>query len=223
MGREMFNTLRELPAAWIESDNELVGMLKHSLNLTDYSDEIAVAYAFFYCMNTCYSGRVNKRTSFAGGQKGDCADNTIRRYYKARTSLQQFADRFATVYIENLHYEACVRKYDDKETFFYLDPPYSVEVSSGYGTGWSESEEEMLVELLSEIEGSFVLSCYDNERYEGLLECGATRETFNAFSTIAQNGGGATAKRVETIYWRGHGRKQTSQTNLWDWLTMETQ
>ena len=221
IGRSMFHQLKELMYAWKALDRGEFIRRKKEQQLEGYPDEIAVAYAFFYCMNGCYRGRISGgRATFAGGQKGDCSDNTVRAYYKARTSLPLFADRLQCVCIENLDYKECIKKYDAKDTFFYLDPPYAVELSKGYATGWSESDECELVDLLACLKGNFVLSCYDTPQYERLLEHGATRETFDAFSTIAQHGGGEASKRVETVYWRG-GRTITKQISLWDWLKVE--
>ena len=217
VSRTMFYELIPLTNAWRIGDEEEFRRQKVEAHLADYPDEIAVAYAFFYCMNSCYRGRINYRaSSFAGGQKGEAADNTVRSYSKARDNLLAYAKRLKTVCIENLDYRKCIEKYDHETTLFYLDPPYATEVSKGYKTGWSEEDEDALVELLKSAKGSFVLSCYDTPRYEKLLDYGATREQFDAFTTIAQHGDGKKGKRTETVYWRGKKDEGAKRGELWE-------
>ena len=223
ISRTMFRDLFDLANAYAEGEREEYEERKEAENLKDYPDELVVAYAFFYAMNSCYRGRIRKiSASFAGGQKGDSADNSIRCYSNARNNLDAYCDRLKTVCVENLDYATCITKYDDKDTLFYIDPPYACEVSKDYDTGWSKKDEENLIDLLIDLKGSFILSCYDTPGYQRLLEHGATREQYNAFSTLASTSkGGEEAKRVETIYWRGKSKNaNVEQRNLIEWLTM---
>lgn len=51
---------------------------------------------------------------------------------------------------------------DRKETFFYLDPPY-VNTDQKHYRGFTETDLEELLMLLSQIEGRFILSHFQND------------------------------------------------------------
>lgn len=68
--------------------------------------------------------------------------------------------RLANVYIENLDYKDCIKRYDRPHTLFYLDPPYYG--TKDYNYNLDEEDYMKLAEILSHIEGKFVLSLGDH-------------------------------------------------------------
>ena len=54
-----------------------------------------------------------------------------------------------------------IRQNDNGETFFYLDPPY-VGACQGHYDGYSQSDFNELIDLLTKIEGRFLLSSFRN-------------------------------------------------------------
>ena len=65
-----------------------------------------------------------------------------------------------------------------KKTVFYLDPPYTRDVRSDniYAYEMETEEHKKLMEKLSNIEGKFILSGYNNELYDELLKDYRKRE-----------------------------------------------
>ena len=73
--------------------------------------------------------------------------------------------RLKKVQIECLDFEACIEKYDSKDTLFYLDPPY-VGVEHYYKTGdvnFTYEDHLRLAKILKHIKGKFVLSYYQDK------------------------------------------------------------
>lgn len=70
--------------------------------------------------------------------------------------------RLQRVTIENLDACKCIEKYDRKETFFYIDPPY-YHVSQDYFRPFEDSDFQHLATTIASIKGRFILSLNDHE------------------------------------------------------------
>lgn len=76
--------------------------------------------------------------------------------------------RMARVFIENLDYDVCIKKYDRSHTLFYIDPPY-------YGIGgykYNLNKEDFLKmnDILSNIKGKFLLSLNDTKEVRKIFK-----------------------------------------------------
>lgn len=84
--------------------------------------------------------------------------------------LPAIRERLEGVQIECLDFRELIKKYDDSNTIFYLDPPY-VDAEFYYSVPFTRKDHEDLADLLKQIKGKFVLSYYDNplvrEYYKG--------------------------------------------------------
>jgi DNA adenine methylase len=105
--------------------------------------------------------------------------------------------RLKRVQIECLDFERIIRKYDGKNTFFYLDPPY-VEKEFYYKTkdvNFTIDDHQRLARLLKGIQGKFMLSYYEHplvrelygkyrivEKSGAKHSCGATLANREGFS-----------------------------------------
>lgn len=80
---------------------------------------------------------------------------------------EQFAPRLKKVHVHSGNYLPLVRKYDAKDTAFFLDPPYA-----GYNVQVGEDafDEEEFYDVLTSIKDRWLLTY-------GQLECGATPRT----------------------------------------------
>lgn len=69
--------------------------------------------------------------------------------------IEKFAPRLKAVKVYGGDYEKVVRKYDSKDTVFFLDPPYP-----GYNVdvGESEFDEERFFKLLKSLKGRFLIT-----------------------------------------------------------------
>lgn len=80
--------------------------------------------------------------------------------------------RLKRVQIECLDFESLIIKYDNKNTLFYLDPPY-VGVEHYYnrdGVNFGMKDHERLHSMLKNIKGKFVLSYYDHSLVKKLYK-----------------------------------------------------
>jgi DNA adenine methylase len=62
--------------------------------------------------------------------------------------------------ILNLDYKEIINKYDSKETFFYLDPPYMGKEKYYINHDFNEKSHYELADILNNIKGRFALSYY---------------------------------------------------------------
>lgn len=122
-------------------------------NLTD----IQKAARYFYLQKLGFGGKTTGRT-FGTSATG-----------KSRLNLMSMDDhllevhwRFKQLTIEHLSAIDCIRRYDRKETLFYIDPPYYD--TAGYAVPFGHQDYLDLVEVLSSIKGRFILSLNDHPK-----------------------------------------------------------
>lgn len=84
---------------------------------------------------------------------------------KRKLRNEKVVDRLKQIYkVENMDCVEVIKKYDDKSTFFYLDPPY-FKTEFYYSKDFPREKHEELAATLANIKGRFALSYYD---FEGL-------------------------------------------------------
>ena len=77
--------------------------------------------------------------------------------YSKLKDIKEYKKRIKNTIIKNTDYKEIIKKYDSKETFFYLDPPYeNSEKSKIYNNNVLDYEE--LAFILKQIKGKFLLS-----------------------------------------------------------------
>ena len=79
--------------------------------------------------------------------------------------LHQVRARLEKVIIENLPYEDLIPRYDSPDTLFYLDPPYVRQHSDRqrYVYYFRKKDHQALRDILSDLQGKFILSYNDSE------------------------------------------------------------
>ena len=83
--------------------------------------------------------------------------------------LGEYKDKLKGVKYENKDYEAVVKKYDNADTFFFIDPPYE---NTAKEFGYAQSTEfdfERLKDVLSRIKGDFLMTINDSKRIRDLF------------------------------------------------------
>lgn len=122
-------------------------------NLTD----IQRAARYFYLQKLGFGGKTTGRT-FGTSATG-----------KSRLNLMSMDDhllevhwRFKQLTIEHLSAIDCIKRYDRKETLFYIDPPYYE--TAGYAVPFGHQDYLELVAVLSSIKGRFILSLNDHPK-----------------------------------------------------------
>lgn len=119
-------------------------------------DNIERAGRFFYLRHSQYAGKYCSPSGFVG-----MAGRSKARWLRNATKeLEDFADRFTDVTVENLDFEALIELYDSPETLFYCDPPY-VEEGDALYSHEDAFNHGRLAKTLSNIEGRFICSYMD--------------------------------------------------------------
>ena len=78
--------------------------------------------------------------------------------------IEQCAAFLRHVYIENLDYEDCMRKWDCPEALFYLDPPYKNVEKNFYHVNKKKGfDHKEMADVVKSVKGSCAISYYDSE------------------------------------------------------------
>lgn len=125
---------------------------KDPATLTDL--ERAVRY--YYLQRLSFGGKTSGRTFGSGAMRPMNLNLTT-----IEESLLEIHWRLERVTIEHLDACRCIEKYDRKETFFYVDPPY-YHVTQCYCRPFEDKDFQRLAMALSSIKGRFILSLNDH-------------------------------------------------------------
>lgn len=214
-----FRVLRSLECSKVLQENmthtpysrqEYYNFIAEFNSLEEVSADVDLnrAYLWYYIQLCGFSGVFGGSWSASGVRKvAESYLNTIRRL----PNLQQ---RFEHVHVENDSFEQILYRYDNKNAFFYLDPPYvaSTRKSGEYKNELSDDDHKRLMDIITcpLFESKVMLSGYRNELYDNALSswsaidfegmpCPAVGRTKTAGTT----GEGAMSKkytRTETIW-----------------------
>jgi DNA adenine methylase len=88
---------------------------------------------------------------------------------KSLDDIPRVKERMRQVFVENIDFEDCIKRYDQPNTVFFCDPPYLD--TCGYAVKFGMEEHRRLREVLGSIEGRFLLTINDHsvirDMYEG--------------------------------------------------------
>jgi len=133
---------------WIPNSREIFMDYLHQLDNRGFTD-IQRAARYFYLIRISYGS--GKKT-FGGDKKSIC--NSIK-------ILPDIQKRLKDVIIENCDFEKIMKRYDRKNSLFYLDPPYYN--AEKYYQGFSKDDHIRLFDALTKLKGKFILSYNDDE------------------------------------------------------------
>jgi len=118
--------------------------------------DIQRAVKYFYLLKTSFGAKAIDQT-FGYKTSGKPALNLLA----LEETLLEIHWRMAKVFIENLDYQICIKKYDRKHTLFYLDPPYYN--IGGYKYNLNKDDFLEMSDILANIKGKFILSLNDHK------------------------------------------------------------
>jgi DNA adenine methylase len=168
-------------------------------------DELERVRRWYVALMQCYSksfGNSGWSYSKSISNRG-MSQSTSQWLGKIERDLPKAIERLRTVQIENLSFEKLIPKYDSKDTLFYLDPPYIHEtrkMSYTYEFEMENEKHEKLVEILIHIKGKAILSGYDHDIYNKLIEHGWKKILLGEFDKKSMRHNSSTQKGKEFVW-----------------------
>jgi len=154
--------------------------------------DIQRAVRFYYLIKTSHGARLQGQT-FGVSTTGYPRLNLLRLEEEMTAAYL----RLQRVTIENLRYDAFIKRYDRPHTLFYLDPPY-FDCEDYYGKGiFSKADFSTLAELLGKIEGKFLLSINNTPEIREIFRGFEQREVTTSYSVC---GGGKQKQVTELVF-----------------------
>jgi hypothetical protein len=139
--------------------------------------DIQRAVRFYYLLKAGYGSRIPNPT-FSISTMSRSSFNLLR----IEEELSAAHLRLSRVYVENMHYETLIKRFDRPHTFFYLDPPY-YDCEDYYGKGiFSREDFRRLADLLKEVEGKFILSINDVPEIRSLFADFCVKEATTTYT-----------------------------------------
>lgn len=183
---EVYNDLEENVYSLFKvlSNESLMKEMKSKLDLTPYSRQIREefksdlkkndlsivdrAYKFFYVNRTSFNGVGGFSVTMLPRRN---MMKNVSSYLALIDGLESFHQRLSSVVIEHLDIFDLLSKYDSKDTFFYLDPPYvqsTRKSTQKYGVEMTDDDHKRFVEVCNELKGKVLISGYNSPIYDGL-------------------------------------------------------
>jgi DNA adenine methylase len=138
-------------------------MYKESLeiyNNPDKYNKIIRAWAFWYQCNMSFACGPGKGFGLAKEKQGGGGPHYV--YWKKEKFTKIYTERLKSTTIENKNALDIIKNFDSILAFFYIDPPY-FNSCCGHYSGYSEDDFVELLNILSNIKGKFLLSCYPSD------------------------------------------------------------
>lgn len=171
-------------------DENKANILKQKLDLTPYSRE-----EFYHCRDTwrdeqddiekvrkwyvtamqSFSSNFSSWSHSKSKSSRGMSQAVSQWLGKIEDNLPKAVERLKVVQIENMDYKDLLKKYDGEDTLFYLDPPYihkTRKMTYQYAHEMTDQQHEEMINILLHIKGKAILSGYDNEIYNKLLDNG---------------------------------------------------
>lgn len=165
--RELINFYRVVQTDFTSLEKE-VKITLHSRDLhrkasviynnPDMFSELKRAWALWVLSSQGFAGQLDSSWGF--DKSKNSTPKKIENKKEAFTI--DLAIRLQQVQLECADALYIIRSRDNKEAFFYVDPPY-YNSDMGHYDGYSKDDFEALLKLLSTIQGKFLLSSYPSE------------------------------------------------------------
>jgi len=123
-------------------------------------DPLERAVRFYYVIRSSFSGNFGAGWSFKR-KKPKIFFNSLER-------INLIAERLKRVHIENLDFRDCIKVWDSKNTFFFLDPPYFGKNRYRYNLTLKDHLD--LREILGKVKGKWLLTYNDHQKIRKLYK-----------------------------------------------------
>lgn len=202
---ETYNDLNEGVTNFFKvlRDNDKTECLMELLQKTPYSlqefkecsskwpiepDEIEKARMFFVATNQAINANGGWKTTKDEHSRGKA--RTIQKWESKIAAIIPVQERLSRMQIDNRDFRQVLKSYDTTNSLFYMDPPYVPNTRSqkkSYKYEMSRADHLELVQVLLSIKGKAILSGYDNDIYDILVENGWRKELLGDFSKASSN------------------------------------
>lgn len=139
--------------------------------------DIQRAARFYYLVKNAFGAKIV-------GQCYGVANSSKPRLNLLRLEedLSEAHLRLSRVNIENLPYHELIRRYDGKDVFFYIDPPYW-DCESDYGKGlFNKADFELLRDALNKCQGKWLVSINNVPEIRALFAGHQIKEVKTSYS-----------------------------------------
>lgn len=170
MNGELINFYRVIKNQFDELITEIKDTLhsrrlhKHAwviYNNPELFDPVKRAWAVWVLSSQGFSGKLDNVWGY-----DITTDDTSRKIYFNKTEFTELYNRrLEKVQLENADALYIIQSRDSRESFFYCDPPY-FNSHMGHYKGYTKMNFEDLLQLLSTIDGKFLLSSYPSKLLE---------------------------------------------------------
>jgi DNA adenine methylase len=166
------------------------------LDAEPVNDPVEMARRFFVLMRQARGGLgmspMTARAWAVSKRVRRTMPESVSKYLSAIDGLLEVHDRLREVTIEHLPALEVIDKYDDKDTFLYLDPSYLPETRHGkkaatYGCEMTYEDHVALLDRILASMGKVMISGYASQLYDDKLK-GWRREELAATSHVANSG-----------------------------------
>jgi len=145
-----------------------------------YEDDVQKAYDTFVIFEMGFGGKP-KTNAASFGYVISLGHRIPYAYFRNITRVEKIHNRMKTVIVENLDFRDIIKRYSCENNLFYCDPPYfkNDKKVEGYEIPFSENDHKELVDLIIEQskKSLFLISGYNNEIYEKLMDNGFKKDT----------------------------------------------
>lgn len=187
---EVYNDIHEgLVNFWsVLRDREKRTLLMEQLAFTPYSrkefedackgweiEENDVEKARKFYIATMQSRSNNGGWAYSVSYERRNMSASVSKWWGNIDNIEMAIKRFASIQVENIDFEDCIKKYDRSSTLFYLDPPYVTDTrkqKKSYKYEMTATDHKRLVDILLQVKGKVILSGYENDIYNTLEEAG---------------------------------------------------
>lgn len=156
-------------------------------------DEVKRAWSVWVLSSQSFSSLID------GSWGYDKKENTttVKISNKRDHFTEHIAERLQNVQLECADALYIIKSRDTSESFFYVDPPY-FNSNCGHYDGYTESDFEELLKLLTQVKGKFMLSSYPSQLLKSYTDSQGWKTT-SVEQIVSVNKGSTGKKKTEVI------------------------
>lgn len=154
------------------------------------------AYCFFVVNRMSRQGFGKNFQTPTKRLRRDMNEN-VSAWNTIKNEIEEFHKRASYVEIRKMHFKDFIPTYDHRDAFFYLDPPYprNTRKAGDYAVEMSDSEHQELLDLLTLIEGRFLLHTYPNQLYDDFAKING----FNVVDVVGKKSSSSQKVKPDSI------------------------